>query len=73
MDLRKDKIRTQDEEGEDAPIDEIEDRVEAEMKAAVGRAKESVAQGLQDKELEEEGRTLKEEAERKLKPNDPKE
>jgi hypothetical protein len=63
---KEDKIVTQEETGETAPIDEIESRVEAEMKQIEGRAKERVAQGLQDEELEREGRELKEEGERAL-------
>ena len=60
------KFVTQEETGEPAPIDQIEGRVEAEMKLIEGRAKERVAQGLQDKELEREGRELKEEGKREL-------
>ncbi len=66
MEIDKAKVRTQDDEGEPAPIDQVEERVEAEMKLAEGRAKERVAQGLQDKELEREGRDLRKEAERQL-------
>lgn len=66
MEIDKAKVRTQDDEGEPAPIDQIEGRVEAEMKRAEGRAKERVAQGLQDAELEREGRDLKKEGERQL-------
>ena len=36
------------------------------MKRVEGRAKERVAQGLQDSELEREGRELKEEGKREL-------
>ena len=54
MEIDKDKVRTQDEEAEPAPIDQVEDRVEAEMKQIEARAKERVAQGLQDEELEQE-------------------
>lgn len=64
MDIDKDKIVTQEEEGEPAPIDQVEERVEAEMKEIEGRAKERVAQGLQDKELEQEARELKDEGRR---------
>jgi len=64
MDTKKENIVTQDETGETAPIDEVEGRVEAEMKRIEGRAKERVAQGLQDEELEREARQLKEEGER---------
>ena len=66
MEIDKDKVRTQEEEAEPAPIDQIEDRVEAEMKQIEGRAKERVAQGLQDEELEQEARELKEEGKRDL-------
>jgi hypothetical protein len=66
MSIDKNKIITQDEESEPAPIDQIESRVEAEMKRIEGRAKERVAQGLQDEELEREARKLKDEAKREL-------
>jgi hypothetical protein len=66
MEIDVNKVVTQEEDGEPAPIDQVEARVEAEMKRAEGRAKESVAQGLQDKALEQEGRELEEEAEREL-------
>ncbi|HWT03231.1 MAG TPA: hypothetical protein VN256_23465 [Pyrinomonadaceae bacterium] len=64
MEIDKDKIVTQEESGEEAPIDQVEDRVEAEMKEIEGRAKERVAQGLQDEELEREARELKDEGKR---------
>jgi len=64
MEIDKDKIITQDETGEPAAMDRVEERVEAEMKRAEGRAKERVGQGLGDSELEREGRELKEESER---------
>ena len=67
MVIDKNKIKTQEEEGEPAPIDQVEERVEAEMKRIEGRAKESVGQGLGDEELEREGRELKEEGKRELK------
>ncbi|HVF28663.1 MAG TPA: hypothetical protein VM943_10510 [Pyrinomonadaceae bacterium] len=66
MEIDKNKVVTQEELGEPAPIDEVEERVEAEMKIIEGRAKESVAQGLQDPELERKGRELKKEGEREL-------
>lgn len=66
MDIEKDKIVTQEESGEQAEVDEVEGRVEAEMKRIEGSAREAVAQGLQDEKLEEEGRRLKEEGEREL-------
>ncbi len=64
MEIDKDKIVTQEETGEQAPIDEIEARVETEMKDIEGRAKERVAQGMQDPALEREARQLQEESER---------
>lgn len=67
MDLDKNKIVTQDETGEPAAIDQVEDRVEAEMKKLKGEAKKLVADGLQDPELAREGEHMMEEAERELK------
>ncbi len=64
MEIDKDKIVTQEESGEPAPIDQVEERVEAEMKEIEGKAKERVAQGLQDADLEREARELKEEGKR---------
>lgn len=66
MEIDKDKVITQDEEAEPALIDQVEDRVEAEMKVIEGRAKERVAQGLQDEELEREARKLKDEGKREM-------
>ncbi|MEP6912010.1 MAG: hypothetical protein ABI923_04605 [bacterium] len=66
MDLDKNKIITQEETGEPAPIDQVEERVEAEMKRLKGEAKKHVADGLQDEELAREGERLKEEGEREL-------
>jgi uncharacterized protein YjbJ (UPF0337 family) len=66
MEIDKNKIRTQDEMNEPAPIDQVEDRVEAEMKVIEGKAKEQVAHGLQDKKLEREAQKLKQEGERSL-------
>ena len=60
MEIDKDKVVTQEETGEPAAIDKVEERVVAEMKRAEGRAKERVGQGLEDSELEREGRELKE-------------
>lgn len=66
MEIDKAKIHTQEDEGEAAPIDQVEGRVKAEMKRAEGSAKERVAQGLQDQELESEGREMRKEGERRL-------
>ncbi len=67
MEIDKDHIKTQDETGELAPIDQVEERVEAEMERLKGEAKKFVADGLQDKKLAREGEQLTEAAERKLK------
>ena len=66
MEIDKDSVVTQEETGEPAPVDEVEGRVEAEMKRIEGAARESVAQGTQNSELEREGRELREEGEREL-------
>lgn len=66
MEDSKDKFVTQDETGEPAPVDEVEGRVEAEMKRIEGSAREAVAQGTQNPEREREGRELREEGEREL-------
>ena len=66
MEIDKNKVVTQDEMAEPAPIDQVEDRVEAEMKVIEGKAKEQVAHGLQDDELEREAQKLKKEGERGL-------
>ena len=57
---------TQDETGELPPVDEVEGRVEAEMKRIQGSARESVGQGIHDERVEREGRELREEGEREL-------
>ncbi len=66
MDLDKSKIVTQDETGEPAPIDQVEERVEAEMKRLKGEARKLVADGLQDDELARDGERLQKEGEREL-------
>jgi len=66
MSIDKNKIRTQDEMNEPAPIDQVEERVEAEMKKLEGTAKRDVAEGLQNPELARKGERLKEEGERDL-------
>ena len=66
MGIDKDQIKTQDETGELAPIDQVEDRVEAEMKKLEGEAKKFVADGMQNKKLAQEGERMVEEAEREL-------
>ena len=59
-------FQTQDETGEPAAIDQVEDRVGAEMKKLEGEAKKFVADGMQDKKLAQEGERMVEEAEREL-------
>jgi len=66
MEIDKDKVVTQEDTGEQPPIDQVESRVEAEMQRMEGNAKERVGQGLQDGALEQEGRNIKRDAERKL-------
>ena len=66
MEIDKDRIVTQDEMNEPAPIDLVEERLEAEMKVIEGNAKEQVADGLQDEELKREAERLKREGEREL-------
>jgi len=66
MGIDKDNIKTQDETGELAPIDQVEERVEAEMKKLKGEAKKFVADGMQNNKLAQEGERMVEEAERKL-------
>jgi hypothetical protein len=66
MQIDPENVVTQEDTGEPAPIDEVEGRVEAEMKIIEGRAKEGVAQGLQDERLEREGERLQEEGAREL-------
>lgn len=46
MSIDKNKITTQDELGEPAPIDQVEKRVEQEMKELEQAAKRDVAEGL---------------------------
>ena len=67
MSIDPNKVRTQEDEDEPAPIDKVEGRVQAEMKRIEGSAQERTGQGLQDEELEREGRKLKEEGEKELK------
>jgi hypothetical protein len=47
MNIDKNKIKTQDELDEPAPMDQVEKRVEAEMKQLERSAKRDVAEGLQ--------------------------
>ncbi|HEX2271485.1 MAG TPA: hypothetical protein VHH35_18215 [Pyrinomonadaceae bacterium] len=48
MSIDKNKITTQDELDEPAPIDEVEKRVEQEMKELEEKAKKDVREGLKE-------------------------
>lgn len=50
MNIDKNKIKTQDEVDEPAPMDQAEQRVEAEMKELEEKAKRDVAEGLNQQE-----------------------
>jgi hypothetical protein len=50
MSIDKNKIKTQDELNEPAPIDKAEQRVEAEMKKLEDEAKKEVAEGLKQQD-----------------------
>ncbi len=50
MSIDKNKITTQDELNEPAPIDEVEPRVEAEMKELEEKAKKAVREGLEEQD-----------------------
>ena len=66
MIIDKNKITTQDELNEPAPIDQVEGRVDAEMKKLEGKAKKGVGDGLQDEALAREGERLEREGEREM-------
>jgi hypothetical protein len=66
MEIDKDRITTQEETGEQAPMDQVEARVEARMKKLEGEAKQQVADGLQDEELGREGERLQKVGEKEL-------
>ena len=55
MGIDKNRVKTQDELNEPAPIDEVEERVEAEMKRLEDAARRDVAEGLRKDELTENG------------------
>jgi len=54
MSIDKNKIITQDEMGEPAPMDQAEQRVEAEMKKLEGETRREVAEGLRQQDEEED-------------------
>ena len=55
MVIDKNKIKTQDELDEPAPMDQADQRAEAEMKKLEAEAKKEVAEGLQHQDEGEEG------------------
>ena len=59
MSIDKNRVKTQDELNEPAPIDQVEERVEAEMKRLERTTKKNVAEGLQNEELAEDGEKLR--------------
>lgn len=54
MSIDKNKIKTQDEMGEPAPMDKADQRVEAEMKELERQAKKEVAEGLRNQDVGED-------------------
>ena len=50
MSIDKNKIKTQDELDEPAPMDQAEQRAEAEMKKLEGQGKREVAEGLRQQD-----------------------
>ena len=56
MVIDKNKIKTQDELDEPAPMDQAEQRVEAEMKKLEAEAKKEVAEGLRNQEEHEKAK-----------------
>jgi hypothetical protein len=50
MSIDKNKIKTQDELEEPAPMDKAEQKVEAEMRKLEGQAKKEVAEGLRQQD-----------------------
>ena len=54
MSIDKNKIKTQDELDEPAPMDQAEQRAEEEMKELERKAKKAVAEGLRNQDVGEE-------------------
>ena len=54
MSIDKNKIKTQDELDEPAPMDQAEQRAEAEMKRLEDEAKKEVAEGLRNQDTGDE-------------------
>ena len=51
MSIDKNKIKTQDELNEPAPLDQVEKRENAEMKELEKKAKKDVREGLQEQQV----------------------
>ncbi len=66
MEMDKKQVQTQEETGELAPMDQVEARVDAELKKLEGQAKQQVADGLQNEELAREGERLQKQGEQEL-------
>ena len=66
MTINKNKVRTQEDLNEPAPVDQVEERVEGKMKKLEGQAKKAVADGLQNPKLAREAEQLQKEGERKI-------
>jgi hypothetical protein len=54
MSIDKNKIKTQDELDEPAPMDQADQRAEEEMKRLERQAKQDVAEGLRNQDVDEE-------------------
>jgi uncharacterized protein YjbJ (UPF0337 family) len=67
MSIDRNKVVSQEDTGEPAPMDVVDERVEAEMKQMKGSAKKDVAEGLHNKKLAREGERMEKEAEHELK------
>ena len=66
MAIDKEKIVTQEELDEPAPIDKVKERVKAQIKKIEGEAKKKVGDGMQDSKLVREGENLRDEGEGEL-------
>ena len=66
MTIDKNRIKTQDDMDEPAPMDQIEPRVDAKMKRLEGKAKQNVGEGLNDNALAHEGKKMRKEGEKEL-------
>ena len=67
MSIDKNKVVSQEDTGEQSPMDVVDQRVNSEMKQMEGAAKKDVAEGLHNKKLAREGERLQKEGDRELK------